>query len=290
MLKRAYSLALMAVLLPFSSIKSQDNKIVCVGGTITEIVVALGFEDQIVGIDQTSTFPESIKTKPSVGYRNSIQAEGILSLKPTVIIYQKGYLKLDVERQLNQISLKHLGIAEEHSVSQAKETIMQIASLLNVESKGAALIKQLDVDEERLKAYLKANKMDQIAKVLFIYARGAGNLMVSGENTFAESIINLAGGELAIENIEGFKPIDYETVLTAKPTHLLYFKTGLQSFGGVDAVLKHPIFSKTPTGQNTTGIISMDGLYLSGFGPRVNQAALDLAKMLYPTSQKSTKN
>ncbi len=52
MLKRAYSLALMAVLLPFSSIKSQDNKIVCVGGTITEIVVALGFEDQIVGIDQ----------------------------------------------------------------------------------------------------------------------------------------------------------------------------------------------------------------------------------------------
>lgn len=264
------------------SLLSQNPKIVCVGGTATEIVVALGFEEQIVGIDQTSTFPESIKKIPSVGYRNSIQTEGILSLEPSIIIYQKGYLKPEIESQLEAIKIVHLGIEEGYTTTQTKENIRLIASLLEVDSRGEELINTMKTDEDKLVKYLEKNQPNEAAKVLFIYSRGAGNVMVSGKGTFAESIIEMAGAKLAINNLSGFKPIDYESVLVANPTHLLYFDSGLASLGGKQAVQMHPILSKTTAVKHENGIISMDGLYVSGFGPRVYQAALELAKQLYP--------
>ena len=58
------------------------TRIVTVGGAATEIVFALERGDDVVGVDLSSTFPESVRDLPQVGYVRSISAEGVLALEP----------------------------------------------------------------------------------------------------------------------------------------------------------------------------------------------------------------
>ena len=60
----------------------------------------LGLGDRIIATDRTSTYPEKMQSLPSIGYRNQIKAEGILSLAPDIILAEEDYLSDDVLDQL----------------------------------------------------------------------------------------------------------------------------------------------------------------------------------------------
>ena len=117
-------------------------------------------------------------------------------------------------------------------------------------------------------------------KVLFIYARGAGRLMVAGANTSAAAIIEKAGGQNAIRSFEGFKTMTPESLIEAVPDVILMFSSGLASLDGKEGLGQIPGISQTPAYKNNR-IIAMDGHYLTAFGPRVGQAALELARGIH---------
>ena len=68
--------------------QAQDftRRIVVAGGDLTEIVFALDAEDQLVGVDQTSTWPPQAQDLPQIGYVRRLSAEGVLSLDPDLLI------------------------------------------------------------------------------------------------------------------------------------------------------------------------------------------------------------
>src|SRR5690554_1264961 len=68
----------------------KPQRIVALGGPITEIVYALGAGEAVVGADITSTYPESVTALPRVGMYRSIAAEGVLSLTPTMVLGIEG--------------------------------------------------------------------------------------------------------------------------------------------------------------------------------------------------------
>ena len=66
---------------------TSSKRIVSLNGSTTEILFALDVGDRVVGCDASSTYPKGIREKlPSVGYQYGLNAEGILSLKPTLVI------------------------------------------------------------------------------------------------------------------------------------------------------------------------------------------------------------
>ena len=109
-------------------------------------------------------------------------------------------------------------------------------------------------------------------------------MMVSGKNTPMAALIGLAGGENAINDFEDFKPLTPEAVVKANPDVLFFFTSGLESSGGNDGVLKMPGVSQTNAGKNKK-IIAMDGGLISGFGPRVGEAAVALNKLLVESTK-----
>ena len=56
------------------------------GGSLSEWVVRLGGEGKLVGVDTTSLHPQSLRQLPSVGYQRALSAEGVLSLRPDILI------------------------------------------------------------------------------------------------------------------------------------------------------------------------------------------------------------
>ncbi|KPQ20159.1 MAG: ABC-type heme uptake system substrate-binding component HmuT [Algoriphagus marincola HL-49] len=251
-------------------------KIVTAGGTISEIVVGLGLGDQIIATDRTSTFPASLQSLPSIGYRNQIKAEGILSLGPDMILVEEGYLNEEVISQIQSVSKIKLEVfPKTQSKEQTIALIQQIAAFFEMEEQGQAMIAELEKDLQNLNDFLSNSQPN--GKAAFVMARGPESLFIAGDGSFSESIFGIAGVEQVETNFEDFVPLTPEALISLNPDYLVLFESGLESLGGKSGLTKIPGITETTAFQKDQ-IISMDGLYLSGFGPRMGKAALELAK------------
>lgn len=249
------------------------ERIISLNGAITETLVALGEKENIIAVDVTSTYPEDIKTTAQdLGHTSKISIESIMALKPTIIYATEKDLNDDFKSQLEKTKIRLEVIKQEFSLEGTKTLIKTVAQSLN-KVNYQPLLDKIDQDLQDLPSF--ENK----PKVLFIYARGAATLLVAGDKTPVNNIVGLAGGQNAVTEFEDFKPLTPESLLNSDPDYILMFTTGLQSMGGVDGVLKIDGINKTNAGKNKK-VIAMDGLLLSGFGPRVGQAAKELNQLL----------
>jgi len=249
--------------------KAEGLKIVSLNGAVTEIVAALGHEKEIVGVDVTSTYPETVKaTAKDLGHVRSITIESIVALKPTVIIGTDKDMSPELAEKIKAAGIEAHILTQEFSPEGTKKLIADVAGIIK-NSDFKALTDKVDADLAKVQPIAKA------PKVLFIYARGAGTLMVAGKNTPVEKTIALAGGQNAITEFDDFKPLTPESLIKGNPDVILLFTTGLQSLGGVDGLLKIPGVEKTNAGKNKK-IIALDGALISGFGPRVGEGAATL--------------
>ncbi len=253
------------------SLAAEGQRIVSTDGTISEIVCGLGLESKLVGVDVTSTYPESLKKLKQIGHNRNISAEGILSLNPDLILVnKKAMINPGLVRQLQQTGKKVVDFDHEYSVEGAKKLIREVGAYFEKGKEAEAMVKKLESDLK------KSSRSGANKKVLFIYARGAGTLMVSGEGTQIDEMIRLSGNRNAALGFKEFKPLTSEALLAANPDYLLLFDDGLKSVGGVDGLLKIPGIAYTNAGKGKK-VITMDGLYLMGFGPRMGEALAELA-------------
>ncbi|MBW3468418.1 heme/hemin ABC transporter substrate-binding protein [Arthrospiribacter ruber] len=258
--------------------KLEDMKIITAGGTITEVVFELGFGEKIIATDITSTYPSSMQQLPSIGYRNQIKAEGILALGPDIILAEEGYLSNDVVNQLKESGIAIKFFKKPVKVEETIDLIHDLADYLEVSEKGNELVNDLQDDLQLLEEKTSSEKNSK-PKVAFLMARGEEMVFLAGEETFASSIIDLAGGQHAGEGFKDFIPLTPESLVRISPDYLLFFESGIQSLGGQQGLKKIRGIEQTPAFADGN-IIAFDGHYLSGFGPRVGKAALELAEAL----------
>lgn len=288
--RRNYSrLVLLAVLLSLpcameaaghlSDVKIDTARIVSIGGGVTEIVYALDFGGQVVGVDTSSVYPEAATKLPQVGYQRQLSAEGILSLKPTVVLATTDAGPPAALEQLRSAGVPVVSILADANVAGANARLRAVAQALAVPDRGEALVSRLGIDLSTAQSRI-ANVQSK-PKVLFIYARGGGTLNVSGTATAADEMIRLAGAENAVTAYEGFKPFTAEAAVAAAADVLLLPARGLDSLGGPDGLLGLPGIAMTPAGR-AGRIVSMDDLLLLGFGPRTGLALQELAQRLHP--------
>lgn len=251
-------------------------KIVSVNGTVSEILSAIGLEANIVGVDVTSTYPASLKSKPKVGHNRNLSSEGILALQPDVVTGLSTDIKPELADQLKSAGIKLVLFTQELTADGTKKLIRDVANAFGNKPKAEALIKKLDAD---LTGASKLSKTSSKPKVLFIYARGTGTMMVAGENTSLEKLITLAGGQNAVKGFADFKPLTAEALVQANPDVILLFSSGMQSLGGPAGLLDVQGVNQTKAGK-TKKFITMDGELLTGFGPRLGMAVAELAQKI----------
>lgn len=253
--------------------EEKAHKIVSLNGAITETIAALGSASEIVGVDVTSTFPDSIKTiAQDLGHIRTITLEPIVALQPTVVIATEKDLNPELQAKIKEAGIEVQLINQDYSAEGAKKLITQVGEILGKKDT-KILTDKIDADLAKLTV------LEKKPKVLFIYARGAGTLQVAGEKTPFEKIIQMAGGENAVKGFEDFKPLTPEALVEGNPDVILLFDSGLASLGGVDGLLAVPGIAQTTAGKNKA-VVTLDGGLISNFGPRTGEAAAALNKAL----------
>jgi iron complex transport system substrate-binding protein len=258
------------------------QRVVSIGGDITEIIYALGKGDSIVAIDTTSHYPpEAAATKKSVGYMRALSTEGVLSTNPDLIIASGSAGPPEVVAALKASSIPLIEIKTEETPDGVARKIEIVADALGVKAAGDKLALQVKAEFESVAA--KRTKVAKPIRALFVLANQGGRIIAAGEKTAAAAMFELAGAENAVKGVEGYKPLNDESAVTAAPDVIVVM---LRSDGANAGQMAKDIstmqgLGSTPAAK-TGRIIEVDGSYVLQFGPRAASAAADLMGRFYP--------
>jgi iron complex transport system substrate-binding protein len=240
-------------------------RVVALGGDITEIVYALDAQNQLVGVDSTSLWPEAATKLPNVGYVRQLAAEGVLSLRPQLILATHDAGPATVVKQLHDAGVRIESMPVTRTPASVVAKVKQVGVALEREPAANALAAKLQAQYADLSKAVAA--MPQHPRVVFLMSAGEGSPKAAGKDTAADSAITLAGGVNAGQGFTGYKAVSPEALAGLAPDVILLMRERESDVGGVDGVLKLPGIAMTPAGR-ARRIVFVDGQALLGFGPR----------------------
>ncbi|MBT9247618.1 ABC transporter substrate-binding protein (plasmid) [Gemmobacter fulvus] len=271
--------ALALLLLLSAPAGAEPQRVVALGGTVTEIAAALGAADRLVGRDSTSTYPAAVQALPDVGYLRALSAEGVLSLDPDLILADPDAGPPEVVEQLKATGLAYIEVPGAYDAAGVAGRITTVAEALARPAEGAALAAGVSAALQAAEARAAAIPAPR-KRVMFILSLQGGRIMAAGQNTAAEAILALAGADNALTGFDGYKPVTEEAVLAAAPDAILMMDRGGDHATAEADLWAMPALSGTPAATTGT-LIRMEGLKLLGFGPRTPEAAQALHDALY---------
>ncbi|MEO1239505.1 MAG: ABC transporter substrate-binding protein [Pseudomonadota bacterium] len=277
---RALFLTAALAVAPFSTLANETSKVLSIGGSVTEIVYALGQQDRLIARDSTSSFPAEANALPDVGYMRALSPEGVLSVGPELIISEDGAGPVETIDVLKQANIPFVVVPDKYSSDGIVAKIKAVGDALNAQTEAEALAAEVASKIAEAEATAANLAGEEKQRVLFILSTQGGRIMASGTNTAADGIITMAGGVNVIESFEGYKQLSDEAISAAAPDVILMMDRGGDHGAANEELFAFPGLIGTPAAQ-TESVIRMNGLYLLGFGPRTGDAVLDLAQALY---------
>lgn len=278
MIRAGLLVALLGLAAPALADDAGNARIVSLGGSVSEVIAALGAADRIVARDSTTTWPPDLTALPDVGYVRALSPEGILSFEPGLVLAEEGAGPPQTIEVLRAAGIPFHTIPGTPSPQGVVDKIRAVAAILDRPAEGEALAASVTSGFEQ--ASVLSDGVANPRRVLFVLSLQGGRVMAGGTQTEAAEIIRLAGGTNAVSDFSGYKPMTDEAVLAAAPDVILMMdREGDLSVDRAD-VLAHPALRATPAGQ-TGSILRMDGMLLLGFGPRTPDAAKALHAALY---------
>lgn len=251
------------------------RRVVSLGGVVTEIVHALGAEDQLVGVDQSSLYPPSARTLPQVGYFRGFAVEGVLSLRPDLVLASDQAGPPEALAQLRAIGVPLVLVASAPNVKALEQGIDTVADALALDAEGQARAREL---RQRLDEAVRPVAHAVPPRVLILSSH-TGRLQAAGGGSAPDALLHLAGGVNAFTQ-RGYKPVSAEAVAAARPDVILTSTLSVQAAGDVRAFAAQPGIALTPAGRDGR-IIVLDDLLLLGFGPRLPQALAQVRAELF---------
>ncbi len=264
---------------PVQAHAERAPRIVSVGSSITEIIYALGAEKLLVGVDTTSLYPAEARALPQVGYMRALSAEGVLSLKPSLVIATTAAGPAAAIQQLRATGIEILVLPDHYDYDSVVAKIDAVGRVTNREAEAREMIARGRNDMSKLAGLLAGTK--DRPRVLFLLSMGGGAPQAAGRGTAADGIIRLGGGVNAIDGYAGYRPLTPEAVIASRADFVLVTRQTVEAMGGTQAVLDQPALRQTPAGK-AGRVVQFDALLLLGFGPRTPQAATQLATVLHP--------
>jgi iron complex transport system substrate-binding protein len=259
------------------------SRIIPLSGDIAEIIWDLGLGGNIVGVDVSAVYPEALLALPKVGYERVLNAEGILSLEPTVVIGKQAAGPPEVIEQVQNAGVPTVIIASSETIEAPNEKIERVATALGLQNDGQAQALDVKVHNEIQAAIDLASQVSDKPSALILLIQEGGVQLVAGGGTVASAMLEAAGATNAGEaaGIMGYQPVTAEALVAAAPDIIVTQALGAEAVGGVDGILALPGVAETPAGQNGRIYIYDDELLL-GMTPRTGQQLMTMIADFHP--------
>lgn len=256
---------------------------VSAGGALSEWVSALGGEAKLVGVDTTSQHPQSLKALPSIGYQRSLSAEGILSLRPDILIGTEEMGPPPVLAQVKAARVRVELFSAQADLPTLTQNLAHLGELLGAEAQAKQLLQtyqqQLDAQQARV---AQAQTAQKAPGVLLLLGHAGGKPLIAGKDTAADWLLQQAGGR-NLATHSGYKPFSVESLASLDPEVLVFADRALSGEAAKTALFKeNPILSSSRAAK-AERVMELDPtLLVGGLGPRLPAALKTLTDGFYP--------
>ncbi|MFJ7797794.1 hemin ABC transporter substrate-binding protein [Pseudomonas sp. NPDC096950] len=256
---------------------------VSAGGALSEWVSALGGESKLVGVDTTSQHPESLKALPSIGYQRQLSAEGILSLRPQILVGTEEMGPPPVLSQIRTAGVQVELFSAQPDLPSLQSNLEHLGKLLGAETQASQALQayQQQLDQQRIRV-TQAQLKQKAPGVLLLLGHMGGKPMIAGKDTAADWLLQQAGGH-NLATHTGYKPFSNESLASLNPEVLVFADRALTGDAARAALFKeNPILSSTRAAK-AGRVMELDPtLLVGGLGPRLPEALKKLSDGFYP--------
>jgi len=274
---------------PQEVVVEKTDRIIAVdmSGSLAQTVWGLGLGDRLVGRDISTTLPGTEDLPVVTGTGHSISVESVLELRPDIVLTDGTVGPIDVMLQLRQAGITLVFIREPAGLDQPAAQARRVAKILGVPEQGELLATRVDTEITSVVDTIERNipaERESRLRMVFLYLRGANGIYyLFGDESGAGDLVEALGGIDVAGEIgwDGLRPMTDEALISANPDLILVMSHGLDSVGGVDALIaKKPAIGLTNAGQNRRFVDMADAVVL-GFGPRTPGVLDALARAIY---------
>lgn len=259
---------------------------VSAGGALSEWVVALGAEDRLVGVDSTSQHPASLQRLPSIGYQRQLSAEGVLALRPDLLIGSEEMGPPPVLRQLRGAGVRIEQLSAAADLQALRHNLARLGQLLGAPQRAGALMDRFERRLEHQQRWVAKAQRDQGAPaVLMLLGLGGGDLLVAGKDTVGDWLLRRAGGT-NLASHSGYRALSGEALAALDPQLLVIADRSLRG-----AAAQRRLLADTPALAVTRAVregrlLAIDPtLLVGGLGPRLPDELAILAGAFYPAAR-----
>ncbi|WP_327438908.1 heme/hemin ABC transporter substrate-binding protein [Pseudomonas donghuensis] len=259
---------------------------VSAGGALSEWVAALGGEQKLVGVDTTSQHPESLKALPSIGYQRQLSAEGVLSLRPDVLVGTEEMGPPPVLAQIRGAGVKVELLSSKADLGAVETNLQQLGRLLGNENQARQLFADYRQQLDALQGKIKQLQTRQAAPgVILLVGHAGAKPMIAGKGTAGDWLLKQAGARNLADN-EGYKNFSVEALAALDPDVLVFADRSLSGEQALQALLKENPALSASRAARSNRLIELDPtLLVGGLGPRLPTTLQNLSTAFYPTAR-----
>ena len=256
--------------------KLTDVRIVALANGAAELIVAMGYKENLVGRDIASSTAE-LSDVPLVTSGHQVIPETIIALDPSLVIIDDATGPSNAITKLETVGIRVVSISQSWNLAELVIKIDQIGVALGT-PQSATRLKNL-LSESVTGNLVGASPTDKRLKVAFLYLRGTSSIyLVGGQGSGADYLINATGAiDVGAQQLDKpFTPLTAETMALLNPDLILVMIGGLESVGGVSGLVDLPGIAQTTAGKNRQ-VVAVDDSLLLSFGPRTPSLISELA-------------
>jgi iron complex transport system substrate-binding protein len=274
---------------PLQQAEPLPQRWVSAGGALSEWLVLLGAEAKLVGVDSTSQHPQSLRRLPGIGYQRQLAAEGILALRPDVLLGTEDMGPPPVLEQIKAAGVQVEVLSAGADLASLASNLTRMGLLLGAEQQAQQALATYRQRLQQQAEWIAQARQQQVApKVLLVLGHAGGNPLVAGENTLGDWLIEQAGGRNLARH-QGYKALSSEALTALDADVLIVADRSLSGAAAPAALLKSmPVLAAGRAAQQGR-IVPLDpSLLVGGLGPRLPDQLAALAAGFYPASHALT--
>lgn len=208
LLIKLLKILIICVLLGFNSVfaSSIPKTFVSLSPALTEIMYAIGADEQLKGVSTVCDYPASVKNKEIVGDNYYVNKEKILKIKPDYILAIEGVQSESCRFEKYGIKT---AVFKTNSVNSVYETILETGKLAGKSENAIRLVKDIS-------NYIDKKSVRNSKKILYIIQLNP--IITIGNKSFIADLIRKSGNISVTDELNFLYPqVTYEYISSLKP-------------------------------------------------------------------------
>ncbi|MGX1193782.1 ABC transporter substrate-binding protein [Metabacillus sp. SLBN-84] len=260
------------------TLEEKPEKIVSLLPSTTEILFALGLQDEIAGVSDYDNYPKEAAQKEKVGAQD-MNAEKIIALQPDLAFLQEYHAQNhgEIIKQFEAAGIKVFIVGSQTSFDQVYTAIRTIGKATNTLDEADRIIKDM---EEKVASIKEKAKEVKNPKRVWIEVSPQPEIYTTGKGTFMNEMLEMIGAENVAASEEGWVKMDEEKIVSSNPDTIIT-TYGYYVENPAEQVLSRSGWNSIKAVQSKQ-VFDVNSDLVTRPGPRLADGAEELGRLIYP--------